>query len=70
MIYSTNDLKFKDNKLDSLHEVRILDKNGHYIKTVVAKRIEHEPGYRNLSKIHRKKKMAHKLKASDLIEIE
>jgi len=38
MIYSTNDLKFKDNNLKALEEVRIFDRDGNLIKTVIAKR--------------------------------
>jgi len=69
MIYSINDIKTIDNDLTGLNEVRILDKHGRLKKTVIAKRIEHDPGYKNLSKIHQKKKLTRKLKASDLIEI-
>ena len=45
MLYSVNDLKFTDNKLGPLNEVRILDKNGRLIKTIIAKRIEEESPY-------------------------
>jgi len=70
MFYSENNLKFTDNKLGSLDEVRILDKNGRLVKTIIAKRLEEFSDYKKHSEILNKKRMFKKVKASDLIEIE
>jgi len=71
MFQSVNDLKTIDNDLTPLNEVRILDKNGRLIKTIIAKRIEFESPYiKNAKLANKKRRMVKKIKASDLIEIE
>lgn len=70
MFHSANDLKIIDNDLTPLNEVRILDKNGRLVKTIIAKRIEFESPYKKNSKLANKRRMVKKIKASDLIEIQ